>query len=146
MIVNTTQCHYHLPLWYTVTVLTTPLTHFPCKLISTENTSGYLTCHDVPLTFGVFAGLAGEMHPFLTVTILYITPALCGVYPVTCILQGDPHPPALFKDGDFIIGGVFSIHDYLKAEKHTFTRWPLPLECTGRLAYARWWNRTLYMN
>ncbi|XP_073710039.1 extracellular calcium-sensing receptor-like [Misgurnus anguillicaudatus] len=72
----------------------------------------------------------------LTVTILYITrlcPALCGVHPVTCILQGDPQPPGLFKDGDFLIGGAFSIHDYLKAENHTYTRRPQPLECSGSM-------------
>nr|XP_055030590.1 extracellular calcium-sensing receptor-like [Misgurnus anguillicaudatus] len=89
-------------------------------------------------TFGVLAELAEEMQVnlVLTVTILYITrlcPALCGVHPVTCILQGDPQPPGLFKDGDFLIGGAFSIHYYLKAENHTYTRRPQPLECSGSM-------------
>nr|XP_055030595.1 extracellular calcium-sensing receptor-like [Misgurnus anguillicaudatus] len=89
-------------------------------------------------TFGVLAELAEEMQVnlVLTVTILYITrlcPALCGVHPLTCILQGDPQPPGLFKDGDFLIGGAFSIHYYLKAENHTYTRRPQPLECSGSM-------------
>ncbi|CAM4579230.1 unnamed protein product [Leuciscus chuanchicus] len=57
-------------------------------------------------------------------------PATC-----TCILQGDPQPPALFKDGDFIIGGAFTIHYYLRTEKHTYTRQPQPLECSGSMDF-----------
>ncbi|CAM4579237.1 unnamed protein product [Leuciscus chuanchicus] len=53
----------------------------------------------------------------------------------TCILQGDPQPPALFKDGDFIIGGAFTIHYYVRTEKNTFTRKPQPLECSGSMDF-----------
>lgn len=74
----------------------------------------------------------------VTVTTLCITrlvPAVWGVNLGTCILQGDPQPPALFKDADFIIGGAFTIHYYLRTEKHTYTRRPQPLECSGRLEF-----------
>ncbi|XP_051512773.1 extracellular calcium-sensing receptor-like [Myxocyprinus asiaticus] len=80
----------------------------------------------------------------LAVTVLCIArlcPAMCGVDPLTCILQGDPQPPAFFMDGDFIIGGAFTIH-YSNLENHTYTRRPQPLECSGsmnfkELRYAR---------
>ncbi len=84
--------------------------------------------------------LAGEMnaHLLLTVTILFIIrlyPALCAVNLGTCILQGDPQPASLFEDGDFVIGGAFTIHYYVRTEKPTYTRRPQPPECSGRLEF-----------
>ncbi|XP_078101742.1 extracellular calcium-sensing receptor-like [Sander vitreus] len=35
-------------------------------------------------------------------------------------------------DGDFIIGGVLSIHYYMYTVKHNYTTMPEPLRCTGR--------------
>ncbi|KAL1256591.1 hypothetical protein QQF64_012136 [Cirrhinus molitorella] len=65
----------------------------------------------------------------------WLCPAVRGVNLGTCILQGNPQAPALFKSGDLIIGGVFSIHDYLRTEKHTYTRQPQPLECSGSVGF-----------
>uniref|UniRef100_A0A8C1WEQ0 G-protein coupled receptors family 3 profile domain-containing protein n=1 Tax=Cyprinus carpio TaxID=7962 RepID=A0A8C1WEQ0_CYPCA len=62
------------------------------------------------------------MHVSL-ITVLCIArlcPAVCGVHFGTCILQGNPQAPALFKNGDLVIGGVFSIHDYLRTENVGF--------------------------
>ncbi len=83
------------------------------------------------------ACIAGEMnaHLLLSMTLFCITrlcPTVCAVNLGTCILQGDSHLPDLFEDGDFIIGGAFTIHYYVKTEKHTYTRQPQPLECSGR--------------
>ncbi|KAM8769853.1 extracellular calcium-sensing receptor-like [Acanthopagrus schlegelii] len=36
-------------------------------------------------------------------------------------------------DGDFVIGGVFSIHTYMQTVKHNYTIMPEPLKCTGRI-------------
>ncbi|KAM6988152.1 extracellular calcium-sensing receptor-like [Tautogolabrus adspersus] len=36
-------------------------------------------------------------------------------------------------DGDYIIGGVFSIHYYMHTVKHNYTSLPEPLRCTGSL-------------
>ncbi|XP_026222174.1 extracellular calcium-sensing receptor-like [Anabas testudineus] len=36
-------------------------------------------------------------------------------------------------DGDYVIGGVFSIHNYMDTVKHNYTSLPEPLRCTGRL-------------
>ncbi|KAK9958615.1 hypothetical protein ABG768_010726, partial [Culter alburnus] len=80
------------------------------------------------------------MHVNLVLTVVCITrlcPAVCGVNLGTCILQGDPQPPALFKDGDFIIGGSFAVHDYMRTEKHTYTRRPQPLECIGSMNFRK---------
>ncbi|XP_077050175.1 extracellular calcium-sensing receptor-like [Siphateles boraxobius] len=79
-----------------------------------------------------------NFHILLTMTLLHIirlSPAVCGVNLGTCILQGDPQSPALFKDGDFIIGGAFTIHYYVRTEKNTFTRRPQPLECSGSMDF-----------
>ncbi|KAJ7995380.1 hypothetical protein DPEC_G00243970 [Dallia pectoralis] len=52
---------------------------------------------------------------------------------VRCRLQGTPHPSAFSKDGDFFIGGVFSIHYYMLTVEHNFSTMPEPLRCTGSL-------------
>uniref|UniRef100_A0A8K9WXP4 G-protein coupled receptors family 3 profile domain-containing protein n=1 Tax=Oncorhynchus mykiss TaxID=8022 RepID=A0A8K9WXP4_ONCMY len=36
-----------------------------------------------------------------------------GLESVRCKIQGTPRPPAFSQDGDFVIGGVFSIHSYI---------------------------------
>ncbi|XP_067363839.1 extracellular calcium-sensing receptor-like [Channa argus] len=36
-------------------------------------------------------------------------------------------------DGDYIVGGVFSIHNYMDTLKHNYTIMPERLRCTGRL-------------
>uniref|UniRef100_UPI003AAD0380 extracellular calcium-sensing receptor-like n=1 Tax=Centroberyx gerrardi TaxID=166262 RepID=UPI003AAD0380 len=36
-------------------------------------------------------------------------------------------------DGDFVIGGVFSIHHYMHTVKHNYTSMPEPLRCTGSM-------------
>ncbi|XP_067364210.1 extracellular calcium-sensing receptor-like [Channa argus] len=36
-------------------------------------------------------------------------------------------------DGDYIVGGIFSIHNYMDTVKHNYTTIPEPLRCTGRL-------------
>ncbi|XP_023287281.1 extracellular calcium-sensing receptor-like [Seriola lalandi dorsalis] len=36
-------------------------------------------------------------------------------------------------DGDYVIGGVFSIHNYMHTVKHNYTTMPEPLRCTGRI-------------
>lgn len=51
---------------------------------------------------------------------------------VHCRLQGATMPPVFSKDGDFVIGGIFSIHYYLHTLQHKYTSMPAPLKCTGR--------------
>lgn len=59
-----------------------------------------------------------------------------GASAVKCKLQGAARPPAFWMDGDYIIGGVFSIHYYMHTVKHNYTSMPELLRCTGRL--VRW--------
>eukprot|EP00063_Salmo_salar_P095985 XP_014070820.1 PREDICTED: extracellular calcium-sensing receptor-like [Salmo salar] len=56
-----------------------------------------------------------------------------GLESVRCRLQGTPRPPAFSQDGDFVIGGVFSIHNYMHTVDHSYTSMPEPLQCTGSL-------------
>uniref|UniRef100_A0A3Q1GND2 Extracellular calcium-sensing receptor-like n=1 Tax=Acanthochromis polyacanthus TaxID=80966 RepID=A0A3Q1GND2_9TELE len=48
---------------------------------------------------------------------------------VQCKLQGTLRPPAFSADGDYIIGGVFSMHLYMHTVKHNYTALPEPLKC-----------------
>ena len=51
---------------------------------------------------------------------------------VKCMLRGNPRSTAFKLEGDYLIGGVFSIHNYIKTVNHNYTSLPEPLECTGR--------------
>ncbi|XP_026220305.1 uncharacterized protein LOC113165072 [Anabas testudineus] len=52
---------------------------------------------------------------------------------VLCKLQGTTHLPVFSMDGDYVIGGVFSIHYNMKAVEHNYTTMPGELTCTGRI-------------
>ncbi|XP_054901713.1 extracellular calcium-sensing receptor-like [Poeciliopsis prolifica] len=52
---------------------------------------------------------------------------------VQCTLQGTPRVSAFSKDGDFVIGGVFSIHHQLYTVIYNYTTNPEPPRCTGSL-------------
>uniref|UniRef100_A0A8C7QIJ5 G-protein coupled receptors family 3 profile domain-containing protein n=1 Tax=Oncorhynchus mykiss TaxID=8022 RepID=A0A8C7QIJ5_ONCMY len=61
-----------------------------------------------------------------------------GLESVRCRLQGTPRPPVFSQDGDFVIGGVFSMHYYMHTVEHSYTSLPEPLQCTGRsLRFSR---------
>uniref|UniRef100_A0A4W6FGL2 G-protein coupled receptors family 3 profile domain-containing protein n=1 Tax=Lates calcarifer TaxID=8187 RepID=A0A4W6FGL2_LATCA len=48
-------------------------------------------------------------------------------------LLGTTRLPVFSMDGDYIIGGVFSIHHYIHTVKHNYTTMPEPLRCTGSI-------------
>ncbi|XP_019223001.1 extracellular calcium-sensing receptor [Oreochromis niloticus] len=52
---------------------------------------------------------------------------------VNCKLQGSTRPPAFSKDGDFIIGGAFSLHSYTQTAYNNYTNMPAPVKCKGSI-------------
>uniref|UniRef100_A0A3B3XX13 G-protein coupled receptors family 3 profile domain-containing protein n=1 Tax=Poecilia mexicana TaxID=48701 RepID=A0A3B3XX13_9TELE len=54
-----------------------------------------------------------------------------GTLPIKCILQGTARTPAFSMDGEFIIGGVFSLHYKELTKIHSYTTAPEPPTCTG---------------
>ncbi|KAL6479449.1 hypothetical protein MHYP_G00128820 [Metynnis hypsauchen] len=69
---------------------------------------------------------------------LWITgrsPAACKADPVNCRLWAEPRLPDLYMDGDFVIGGIFSMHYYMRSEQKAYTRQPLQLQCTGSMSF-----------
>lgn len=57
---------------------------------------------------------------------------VCTEDSVICKLQGTPRLAAFSKDGDYVIGGVFSIHYNMQTMTHNYATMPEPLSCTGR--------------
>lgn len=53
-------------------------------------------------------------------------------FSLECELQSSTREPAFSMNGDYIIGGVFSIHHYREQMKHEYTTKPKPSRCTGR--------------
>ncbi|XP_072551964.1 extracellular calcium-sensing receptor-like [Salminus brasiliensis] len=62
-----------------------------------------------------------------------ISPAACKTNTVSCRLLAEPRSPGLSMKGDFVIGGIFSIHSYLRSEQNTYTKQPLQLQCSGSI-------------
>ena len=56
---------------------------------------------------------------------------------VKCKLQGSTRQPVFSMDGDYVIGGVFSIRYYEQTEMHNYTTMPEPQKCTGRSVGGR---------
>ncbi|KAI4898234.1 hypothetical protein NFI96_013578 [Prochilodus magdalenae] len=72
------------------------------------------------------------------VSVLWITglsQALCTAEPVSCRLWADPQMPDLTMNGDFIIGGIFTLHFYMRSEQNTYTRQPLQPQCSGSMDF-----------
>ncbi|XP_035381301.1 extracellular calcium-sensing receptor-like [Electrophorus electricus] len=72
------------------------------------------------------------------VSVLWMTvfsSARCKANTVSCRLWTEPQIPILSKNGDFVIGGIFSIHYYTKSEQNTFTTIPPQPQCTGSMEF-----------
>ncbi|XP_066541472.1 extracellular calcium-sensing receptor-like [Hoplias malabaricus] len=72
------------------------------------------------------------------VSVLWITglsPAVCKTNTITCRLWTEPQLPGFYMNGDFVIGGIFSFHDYMNLEQNTYTRIPLPPQCSGSMSF-----------
>lgn len=54
-----------------------------------------------------------------------------------CKLQGSTRLPAFSLDGDYVIGGVISIHNLMHTVKYNYTSMPETQRCTGRLVSGR---------
>lgn len=54
------------------------------------------------------------------------------VLSLKCDLRGSARDPAFSMNGDYIIGGVFSIHFFIEEVNHDYTVKPEPPGCTGR--------------
>ncbi|XP_005952570.1 extracellular calcium-sensing receptor-like, partial [Haplochromis burtoni] len=52
---------------------------------------------------------------------------------VKCKLQGSTRIPAFSMDGDYVIGGVFSIHYFMQTVNHNYTTMPEPVRCSGSI-------------
>lgn len=51
---------------------------------------------------------------------------------VKCELQGSARKPAFSTDGDYVIGGVVTLHHYKENVKLEYSTRPEPSKCTGR--------------
>ncbi|XP_076853588.1 extracellular calcium-sensing receptor-like [Brachyhypopomus gauderio] len=80
--------------------------------------------------------ITSSLMPF--VSVLWMTVfslAGCKANPVSCRLWAEPQMPILSLDGDFIIGGIFSIHYYVKSEQATYTMMPAQPQCAGSMEF-----------
>ncbi|XP_028817319.1 extracellular calcium-sensing receptor-like [Denticeps clupeoides] len=65
--------------------------------------------------------------------VLRLKPMASETTYVSCTQQGTYSSPAFYKEGDFIVGGVFSMHFAMRVVEHNYTGRPEPLQCTGRM-------------
>uniref|UniRef100_A0A3B1IWL0 Extracellular calcium-sensing receptor-like n=2 Tax=Astyanax mexicanus TaxID=7994 RepID=A0A3B1IWL0_ASTMX len=77
-----------------------------------------------------------SLMPFVSMLLITgLRPATCKANPVSCRLWADPQLPGLSMNGDFVIGGIFSIHYYMKSEPNTYTKLPLQPQCSGSMDF-----------
>uniref|UniRef100_A0A7N6F5R4 G-protein coupled receptors family 3 profile domain-containing protein n=2 Tax=Anabas testudineus TaxID=64144 RepID=A0A7N6F5R4_ANATE len=69
------------------------------------------------------------MEPGWTLLHLLLVASFSQAEEPVCRRRGDPEDPRLSKDGDIILGGIFSFHSNWKDRENTYTHKPLPLEC-----------------
>ncbi|XP_037396075.1 extracellular calcium-sensing receptor-like [Pygocentrus nattereri] len=72
------------------------------------------------------------------VSLLWLTglsTTTCKAEPVSCRLWAEPLMPSLSMNGDFIIGGIFSIHLYTTSIQNAYTRQPLQPQCSGSMSF-----------
>ncbi|TNN46984.1 hypothetical protein EYF80_042809 [Liparis tanakae] len=50
---------------------------------------------------------------------------------LVCRQRGVPESPQFYKDGDIMLGGIFSFHSSWKDRQDTYNQKPLPLQCTS---------------
>ncbi|XP_076853591.1 extracellular calcium-sensing receptor-like [Brachyhypopomus gauderio] len=82
--------------------------------------------------------ITSSLVPF--VSVLWMTvfcSAGCKANPVSCRLWAEPQIPILSMDGDFIIGGIFSIHYYVRSEQTTYTMMPALPQCAGSMEFRQ---------
>ncbi|KAG2463179.1 CASR protein, partial [Polypterus senegalus] len=60
-----------------------------------------------------------------------------------CKLWGKPDIPLLSKTGDFMLGGIFTLHNNIIASKPTLKSTPEPLFCTGTIPSDYYQSRAL---
>uniref|UniRef100_A0A3B4CPW1 G-protein coupled receptors family 3 profile domain-containing protein n=1 Tax=Pygocentrus nattereri TaxID=42514 RepID=A0A3B4CPW1_PYGNA len=65
----------------------------------------------------------------------------CKAEPVSCRLWAEPLMPSLSMNGDFIIGGIFSIHLYTTSIQNAYTRQPMSFR---ELRFARAMEFTIH--
>ncbi|KAL7870347.1 hypothetical protein SRHO_G00078440 [Serrasalmus rhombeus] len=71
------------------------------------------------------------------ISVLWITglsPAAWTADLVGCRLWVEPQMPDLSMNGDFIIGGLFSVHYYMRSELNTYNKQPLQPQCSGSMS------------
>uniref|UniRef100_A0A3B4EAK6 G-protein coupled receptors family 3 profile domain-containing protein n=1 Tax=Pygocentrus nattereri TaxID=42514 RepID=A0A3B4EAK6_PYGNA len=72
------------------------------------------------------------------VSVLWINgPTANRTDPVSCRLWSEPQMLGLYMNGDFVIGGLFSIHYILRSEQNTYTRPPLQPQCSGSMDFRQ---------
>uniref|UniRef100_A0AAY4DQW7 G-protein coupled receptors family 3 profile domain-containing protein n=1 Tax=Denticeps clupeoides TaxID=299321 RepID=A0AAY4DQW7_9TELE len=77
------------------------------------------------------------LTPLVALWLLGLKTQVMETNSISCKSQGASRLPEFYKDGDFVIGGVFSIHYYMHAVEHNYTSLPESLKCTGRFVRLR---------
>ncbi|XP_046720817.1 extracellular calcium-sensing receptor-like [Silurus meridionalis] len=66
-----------------------------------------------------------------TTQIIVLIPEACKANPVSCRLWTDPKLPDIFMNGDFMLGGIFAIHDSVRLDQISYTGLPSQRKCSG---------------
>lgn len=62
---------------------------------------------------------------------IVLSPVGCEANPIGCRLLSEPQSPGIIMSGDFVIAGIFAVHDSVRSGQVTFTSVPSQLQCSG---------------
>ncbi|XP_076850873.1 extracellular calcium-sensing receptor-like [Brachyhypopomus gauderio] len=79
-----------------------------------------------------------SLVPFVSVLWMTVFSSTgCKANPVSCRMWNNPQMPVFSMNGDFIIGGIFTIHYFTNAGQNTYTKLPPQLQCTGSMDFRQ---------
>ncbi|XP_076853585.1 extracellular calcium-sensing receptor-like [Brachyhypopomus gauderio] len=82
--------------------------------------------------------ITSSLVPFVSVLWINVfSLAGCKTNPASGRIWAEPQMPGLYMNGDFIIGGIFTIHYYTNSEQNTYTRLPPHLQCSGSIDFRQ---------
>ncbi|XP_076850950.1 extracellular calcium-sensing receptor-like [Brachyhypopomus gauderio] len=82
--------------------------------------------------------ITSSLVPFVSVLWMTVfSPAGYKANQVSCRLWAESHMPGLSMNGDFIIGGIFTIHYYTNSGENTYTTLPPQPQCSGSMDFRQ---------
>ena len=104
--------------------------HDPPKCINTGEIFGLMLLVQVMFFDSSMTSTQRCLEKGWAIILLLMVASISQAEEAVCRRRADPETPQLSKDGDIMLGGVFSFHSKWQGRRDTYMHKPLPLQCT----------------